>query len=133
MLPMHFQFAIILPLNKFFQSQRKNWVMAATAVASFLVHVVASWLLVVYFRFGVLGAAMALNISWGVSMALQVVYAVGGGCPVTWSGFSPSAFADLWGFVKLFRLESWYGMYGIQPILCVIRNAVACMSSFRTR
>jgi Na+-driven multidrug efflux pump len=39
--------------------------MAATAVASFLVHVVASWLLVVYFRFGVLGAAMALNISWG--------------------------------------------------------------------
>ncbi|XP_047092533.1 protein DETOXIFICATION 27-like [Lolium rigidum] len=101
MLPMHFLFAIILPLNKFFQSQRKNWVMAASAAVSFLVHVATSWLLVVYFRFGVMGAAMAFNVSWGVSMVLQLAYAVGGGCPETWSGFSPSAFVDLWGFVKL--------------------------------
>ncbi|CAM0951770.1 unnamed protein product [Alopecurus aequalis] len=101
MLPMHFQFAFILPLNKFLQSQGKNWVMAATSVVSFLVHIAASWLLVFYFRFGVHGAAMALNVSWGVSMALQLAYVVGGGCPVTWKGFSPLAFYDLWGFVKL--------------------------------
>ncbi|KAM0888774.1 hypothetical protein ACQ4PT_028140 [Festuca glaucescens] len=65
--------------------------MAASAAVSFLMHVATSCLLVVYFRFGVLGAAMAFNLA----------YAVGGGCPETWSGFSPSAFVDLWGFVKL--------------------------------
>jgi MATE family multidrug resistance protein len=127
MLPMHFQFAIILPLNKFFQSQRKNWVMAATAVASLVVHVTASWLLVVYFRFGVLGAAMAFNISWGVSMALQLMHAIGGGCPVTWSGFSPSALVDLWGFVKLSVSSGvmvWY-VWDSTYNLCFTRNTVA--------
>ncbi|EMS51644.1 Protein TRANSPARENT TESTA 12 [Triticum urartu] len=87
--------------GRFLQSQGKNWVMAATALASFPVHVATTWLLVVRFRFGVHGAAMALNVSWGLSLVVQLAYVVGGGCPLTWTGFSRLAFADLSGFIKL--------------------------------
>lgn len=137
MLPMHFLFALLLPINKFLQSQGKNWVMAATALASFPVHVAATWLLVVRFRFGVLGAAMALNVSWGLSVVVQLAYVVGGGCPLTWTGFSPLAFADLCGFIKL-SLSSgvmvWYVWVHHQYIL-LATNAGAlqgpsCMSSY---
>ncbi|KAL5201547.1 hypothetical protein ABZP36_035901 [Zizania latifolia] len=115
MLPLHFLYVVLLPLGKFLQSQRKNGITAATAAAAFPVHVAASWLLVSRFRLGVFGAAVALNVSWGLVVVLQLAYVVGGGCPVTWTGFSPLAFVDLWGFVKLsvssgvmVCLETWY-------------------------
>ncbi|KAG8057069.1 hypothetical protein GUJ93_ZPchr0002g24568 [Zizania palustris] len=115
MLPLHFMYAVLLPLNKFLQSQRKNWMMAATTAAVFPVHFAASWLLVSRFRLGVFGAAIALNVSLGLVVLLQLAYVVGGGCPVTWKGFSPLAFVDLCGFVKLsvssgvmVCLETWY-------------------------
>ncbi|CAD6224594.1 unnamed protein product [Miscanthus lutarioriparius] len=101
MLPLHFVYAIILPLNKFLQCQRKNWVAAVTTAAAFPVHVVATWLLVHYFRLGVFGAAMALTLSWALA--------------TTWRGFSASAFVDLKDFIKLSAasgvmlcLENWY-------------------------
>uniref|UniRef100_A0A0E0QSK3 Protein DETOXIFICATION n=1 Tax=Oryza rufipogon TaxID=4529 RepID=A0A0E0QSK3_ORYRU len=115
MLPSHFQYAVLLPLNKFLQSQRKNWVTVVTAAAAFPVHIAVSWLLVSRLRFGVLGAAMSLGVSGWLVTLLQLAYVVGGGCPVTWSGFSPLAFVDLWGFIKLsvssgvmVCLETWY-------------------------
>uniref|UniRef100_A0A0D3H7W2 Protein DETOXIFICATION n=1 Tax=Oryza barthii TaxID=65489 RepID=A0A0D3H7W2_9ORYZ len=115
MLPSHFQYAVLLPLNKFLQSQRKNWVTVVTAAAAFPVHIAVSWLLVSRLRFGVLGAAMSLGVSGWLVTLLQLAYVVGGGCPATWSGFSPLAFVDLWGFVKLsvssgvmVCLETWY-------------------------
>ncbi|GJM98548.1 hypothetical protein PR202_ga15572 [Eleusine coracana subsp. coracana] len=115
MLPLHFIYAILLPLNKFLQCQLKNWVTAVTTVAGFPVHVVATWLLVQHFRLGLFGAAMALNLSWALITGLQLAYAIGGGCPETWKGFSALAFVDLKDFVKLSAasgvmlcLESWY-------------------------
>ncbi|KAF8781107.1 hypothetical protein HU200_001084 [Digitaria exilis] len=101
MLPLHFVYAIILPLNKFLQCQRKNCVSAVTTAAVFPVHVAATWLLVRCFRLGVLGAAMALTVSWGLAAVGLLSYAFGGGCPETWRGFSASAFVDLKDFVKL--------------------------------
>ncbi|KAF8694721.1 hypothetical protein HU200_037807 [Digitaria exilis] len=105
MLPLHFVYAIILPLNKFLQCQRKNWVSA----------VAATWLLVRCFRLEVFGAAMALTVSWGLATVGLLSYAFGGGCPETWRGFSASAFVDLKDFVKLSAasgvmlcLENWY-------------------------
>uniref|UniRef100_A0A0A9GCC8 Protein DETOXIFICATION n=1 Tax=Arundo donax TaxID=35708 RepID=A0A0A9GCC8_ARUDO len=72
-------------------------------------------MLVQYFGLGVLGAAMAFNLSWAVFTALQLAYAIGGWCPETWSGLSASAFVDLTEFVKLSAssgvmvcLENWY-------------------------
>ncbi|WVZ65266.1 hypothetical protein U9M48_014661 [Paspalum notatum var. saurae] len=121
LLPLHFVYAVILPLNKFLQCQRKNWVSAVTTAAAFPVHVVATWLLVSYFRFGVFGAAMSLTLSWGLATVGLLSYTMGGGCPETWRGFSASAFVDLKDFVKLSMasgvmiwlvylgpLENWY-------------------------
>ncbi|KAF8694723.1 hypothetical protein HU200_037809 [Digitaria exilis] len=115
MLPMHFICAILLPLNKFLQCQLKNWVTAVTTVAAFPVHVAATWLLVQYFQLGVVGAAIANNSSWFVITGLQLAYALGGGCPETWKGFSALALVDLKDFVKLsvasgvmVCLETWY-------------------------
>ncbi|CAN6218006.1 unnamed protein product [Urochloa humidicola] len=115
MLPLHFTFPILMPLNKFLQCQLKNWVTAVTTVAALPVHVAATWLLVRYFELGVVGAAMAINISWALITGLQFAYAVGGGCPETWKGFSALAFVDLKDFVKLSAasgvmlcLDIWY-------------------------
>ncbi|KAG0544074.1 hypothetical protein BDA96_02G243600 [Sorghum bicolor] len=115
MLPLHFVYAIVLPLNKFLQCQRKNWVAAVTTAAAFPVHVVATWLLVRCFRLGVFGAAMALTLSWALATVGLLSYALGGGCPETWRGFSASAFVDLKDFIKLSAasgvmlcLENWY-------------------------
>ncbi|KAM3275893.1 hypothetical protein ACQJBY_044339 [Aegilops geniculata] len=115
LLPLHFMYAILLPLNKFLQCQRKNSVTAVTTVVAFPVHAAVTWLLVSYLRLGVIGAAIALNFSWALVVALQLAYAGGGGCPETWGGFSSLAFVDLWGFVKLSSasgvmlcLKSWY-------------------------
>ncbi|RCV12066.1 hypothetical protein SETIT_2G238700v2 [Setaria italica] len=107
MLPLHFVYAIILPLNKFLESQRKSWVAAVATAAAFPVHVAATWLLA--------AAAMAINLSWGLATVGLISYAFGGGSPETWRGFSASAFVDLNDFVKLSAasvvmicLENWY-------------------------
>lgn len=111
MLPLHFIYVILLPLNKFLQCQLKNWVTAVTTVAGFPVHVAATWLLVRYFGLGLFGAAMALNLSWALMTGMQLAYAVGGGCPDTWKGLSTLAFVDLKDFVKLSAASGvmlWY-------------------------
>lgn len=101
MLPSLFMYAILLPVNRFLQCQLKNWVNAVTTAIVFPVHIVVTWLLVQYFGLGVLGAAIGFNISWALFMVLQLAYAIGGGCPETWTGFSASAFVDLKEFVML--------------------------------
>ncbi|VAI18542.1 unnamed protein product [Triticum turgidum subsp. durum] len=111
LLPLHFMYAILLPLNKFLQCQRKNAVTAVTTAVAFPVHAAVTWLLVSYLGLGVVGAAIALNFSWALVVALQLAYAVGGGCPETWGGFSSLAFVDIWGFVKLSSASGvmlWY-------------------------
>ncbi|KAK3130296.1 hypothetical protein QOZ80_6BG0491470 [Eleusine coracana subsp. coracana] len=115
MLPSLFLYAILLPVNRFLQCQLKNWVTAVATAVVFPVHIVVTWLLVQYFELGVLGAAIAFNLSWTLFMVLQLAYALGGGCPETWTGFSASAFVDLKEFVMLSTssgvmvcLDNWY-------------------------
>ncbi|KAA8528322.1 hypothetical protein F0562_035677 [Nyssa sinensis] len=114
-IPMHFSFAFLFPIQRFFQSQLKAGVMAWVSLAAFLVHVFISWLFVSQFQLGVVGIAVALDISWWVLVFLSLGYAVCGGCPLTWTGFSMEAFSGLWEFVKLsvasgvmLCLENWY-------------------------
>lgn len=111
----HFMYAILLPVMTFLQCQLKNWVAAAAAAVTLAVHVAATWLLVNCIGLGIIGVAMAFNLSWAVFTALLLVYALCGGCPETWTGFSASAFADLKEFVMLSAssgvmvcLENWY-------------------------
>ncbi|KAA8538134.1 hypothetical protein F0562_027742 [Nyssa sinensis] len=114
-IPMHFSFAFLFPLQRFFQSQLKANVLAWVSLAAFLVHVLISWLFVYRLQLGVVGIAVALDVSWWFLVFLSMGYAVWGGCPLTWTGFSMEAFSGLWEFVKLSAasgvmlcLENWY-------------------------
>ena len=111
LIPLHFSFAFQFPLQRFLQSQLKNSVIAWVSLAGLLVNVLTSWLFVYVFDFGVVGAAVSLDISWWVLVFGLYGYAACGGCPLTWSGFSMEAFQGLWEFLKLSAASGvmlWY-------------------------
>ncbi|XP_015574571.1 protein DETOXIFICATION 33 isoform X2 [Ricinus communis] len=114
-LPQLFAFAINFPIQKFLQAQSRVWVMTIISVIALAFHVLLNWLLVTKLDHGLLGAAIAGNISWLVIVLAQIVYVVSGFFPEAWTGFSCSAFKSLAGFVKLslasavmLCLELWY-------------------------
>ncbi|CAK9169708.1 unnamed protein product [Ilex paraguariensis] len=114
-IPLHFCFAIQFPLQRFLQSQLKTAVIAWVSVGALVVHVVVSWLFVYGFKLGLVGAALTITFSWWIIAVALFCYAVLGGCPLTWAGFSMEAFSGLWEFVKLSAssgvmlcLENWY-------------------------
>ncbi|TVU05502.1 hypothetical protein EJB05_48668 [Eragrostis curvula] len=115
LLPQHFAMAMLLPLTRFLQSQLKNWVTAYTAGAGLALHVAVTYLLVHVVHLGFVGAVIAADMSWWLVVLGQFLYVVGGGCPLSWKGFSMEAFADFWEFIKLSSasgvmlcLENWY-------------------------
>ncbi|KAK8708307.1 hypothetical protein V6N13_059351 [Hibiscus sabdariffa] len=141
MIPLHFSFAFQFPLQRFLQSQLKTWVLAYVSLVGLGVNVVASWVLVYMLDWGVIGASIALDISrWVVVLGLYG-YAVFGGCPLSWTGYSMQAFNGLWDFLKLSSasgvmlcLENWYYrililMTGYLPNSTLAVDALAvCMS-----
>ncbi|XP_065630249.1 protein DETOXIFICATION 27-like [Quercus suber] len=115
LIPLHFSFAFQFPLHRFLQSQLKNIVIAWVSLVGLLVNVLTSWLFVYVLDFGLVGAALALDISWWVLVFGLYGYTAFGGCPLTWHGFSIEAFSGLWEFLKLSAasgvmlcLENWY-------------------------
>ncbi|GAV83242.1 LOW QUALITY PROTEIN: MatE domain-containing protein, partial [Cephalotus follicularis] len=115
MIPLHFSFAFQFPLQRFLQSQLKTQVLAWVSLVGLVINILTSWLFVDVFDFGVVGAAIALDISWWFLFFGLFGYTVFGGCPLTWTGFSLQAFSGLWEFVKLSAasgvmlcLENWY-------------------------
>ncbi|KAM7518536.1 hypothetical protein LguiB_017498 [Lonicera macranthoides] len=114
-IPQHMSFAFQCSLQRFLQSQLKTNAVAWITLVAFVVHVFISWLFVYPLGYGVVGAAVALDISWWVSVFGMFGYTVFGGCPETWTGLSIQAFSGLWEFVKLSAasgimlcLEFWY-------------------------
>ncbi|KAL3514228.1 hypothetical protein ACH5RR_026945 [Cinchona calisaya] len=114
-IPMHLGCVFQCSLQRFLLSQLKINAVAFISTVSLIIHVVISWLFVHYFQLGVIGATVALDISWWISVLGMFVYTVGGWCPLTWNGFSMEAFSGLWEFLKLsvaagimFCLEFWY-------------------------
>lgn len=111
LIPLHFSFAFQFPLQRFLQSQLKNQVIAWISLLSLGVNVFTSWLFVYALDFGVIGAAIALDVSWWVTAFGLLVYASCGWCPLTWTGFSMQAFSGLWEFFTLSAASGvmlWY-------------------------
>ncbi|KAL6297072.1 hypothetical protein ACE6H2_005214 [Prunus campanulata] len=115
LLPLHFSFAFQFPLQRFLQCQLKNIVIAWVSLVGLLVNALVSWLFIYVLDYGVVGAAIALDISWWFLVFGLYVYAACGWCPQTWTGFSMQAFSGLWEFTKLSAasgvmlcLENWY-------------------------
>ncbi|EYU45095.1 hypothetical protein MIMGU_mgv1a020279mg, partial [Erythranthe guttata] len=101
MIPQMFAYAVNFPIQKFLQSQRKLMEMAWISAGVLVVHTFFSWLLILKLRWGLAGAAVVLNSSWWLIVILQLVYIFYTKSDGAWTGFSWSAFRDLYGFVKL--------------------------------
>lgn len=101
LIPMHLSFPFQFTLQRFLQSQLKTAVIAWISVGALAVHVFVSWFFVYKLRVGIVGAALTLDFSWWLSVFGLYGYAVCGGCPYSWTGFSAQAFAGLWEFSKL--------------------------------
>ncbi|KAF8377464.1 hypothetical protein HHK36_030842 [Tetracentron sinense] len=117
MLPQLFAYALNFPIQKFLQAQRKVMVMAWVSVVVLVLHVLFSWLLILKLGWGLVGAAVTLNLSWWLIIFGQLFYIFLWKSDGAWTGFSSLAFSDLYGFVKLslasavmLCLEFWYLM-----------------------
>ncbi|KAK9165064.1 hypothetical protein Scep_000255 [Stephania cephalantha] len=115
--PQLFAYGFNFPLQKFLQAQSKVWTMAWIAGIALAFHILCSWLLIVQFKWGLVGAAISLNLSWWINVLGQFAYVAIGYCPGAWTGFSWSAFEALGGFAWLsiasavmMCLEFWYYM-----------------------
>lgn len=100
-LPLHFSYAIQFPLQRFLQSQLKNFVTLWTSLVVLVFHALISWIFVYVLDFGIVGAAVALDISWWLQCIMLLVFVTCGWCPLSWAGLSTEAFSGLWEFVKL--------------------------------
>ncbi|PIA55610.1 hypothetical protein AQUCO_00700133v1 [Aquilegia coerulea] len=114
-IPQLYAYALNFPIQKFFQSQSKVWVMTLISVVVLVFHVLLNWILLTKLGHGMIAAAIAGNISYWLINLSQMVYIVSGYFPDAWTGFSISAFKSLSGFVKLslasavmLCLEVWY-------------------------
>ncbi|KAK9136418.1 hypothetical protein Syun_015748 [Stephania yunnanensis] len=117
MLPQLFAYALNFPIQKFLQAQSKVMVMAYVAAIVLALHVVLSWLVILKLKWGLVGAAVSLNLSWWLVVFGQLIYILVWKSDGAWSGFSWLAFSDLFGFVKLslasavmLCLQFWYLM-----------------------
>ncbi|XP_074275389.1 protein DETOXIFICATION 33-like [Silene latifolia] len=112
-IPQLFAYAFNFPIQKFLQAQSKVWVMSVISVVVVGFHTFLNWLLV--FRYGLIGAAIAGNISWWIIVFAQMIYIVSGFFPESWTGLSFSALTSLFEFLKIslasalmLCLETWY-------------------------
>ncbi|GAB4837939.1 hypothetical protein Ancab_027467 [Ancistrocladus abbreviatus] len=114
-LPQLYAYAFSFPMQKFLQSQGKVWVATIISIATLGIHALLNWILVTRFGQGLLGAAIAGNVSWWLLVFAHAIYILSGFFPDAWNGFSLLAFKSLTGFIKLslasavmLCLELWY-------------------------
>ncbi|KAL9681318.1 hypothetical protein QQ045_013101 [Rhodiola kirilowii] len=116
LIPQIFAYAANFPIQKFLQAQSIFAPSAYISAGALALHLLLSWLLILKFHFGLLGASLVVSFSWWVGVIGQFVYIIcSNRCRHTWSGFSFKAFSGLWSFFKLslssavmLCLEIWY-------------------------
>lgn len=138
LIPMHLSFPFQFTLQRFLQSQLKTAVIAWISVGALALHVFVSWFFVYKLRVGIVGAALTLDFSWWVSVLGLYGYAVCGGCPHSWTGFSVHGFAGLWEFSKLsvasgvmlayvFSLSLSLSLCSLSHMFAIILNVFVCV------
>ncbi|XP_058779115.1 protein DETOXIFICATION 35-like [Vicia villosa] len=134
-IPYMFSYAINLPIKKFLQAQSKVNVIMYIAIMTLLIHNGLLYIFTHVFDWGIIGLAMASNITgWIFSVAL-VIYTIGW-CKEGWNGLSWMAFKELWEFAKLsigssvmICLEQWYSAC-IMLLAGHLDNPVIAIGSF---
>lgn len=135
-IPMLYNMVFGLTIQMYLQAQLKNLIVGCLSAASFVLHLLLSWILVYKLNWGVAGAMASLNVcSWAVVLG-EFVFIFGGWCPNTWKGFSLAAFYDLLPIIKLSMasglmlcLELWYN--AILVLLAgYMKNATIAISAF---
>ncbi|KAI5656002.1 hypothetical protein M9H77_24795 [Catharanthus roseus] len=114
-IPQLYAYALNFPIQKFLQAQSKLAVMTWVSGVVLVLHIFFNWFFIFKLGWGLIGAALTLDISWWLLVIGQLLYILIAKSDGAWSGFSWLAFQDLFGFVKLslasavmFCLESWY-------------------------
>ncbi|XVF30684.1 hypothetical protein REPUB_Repub16aG0079400 [Reevesia pubescens] len=135
-IPMLYYMVFGLTIQMYLQAQLKNLIVGCLSAASFVLHLLLSWILVYKLNLGVAGAMGSLNIcSWAMVLG-EFVFIFGGWCPNAWKGFSKAAFYDLLPIVKLsiasglmICLELWYS--AILVLLAgYMKNATIAIAAF---
>jgi MATE family multidrug resistance protein len=116
LIPQIFAYAANFPIQKFLQAQSIVAPSAIISAVTLVVHILATWVVVYYLGWGLLGASLVLSFSWWIVVVAQFVYILTSSrCKYTWTGFSMQAFSGLWIFLKLSTasgvmlcLETWY-------------------------
>lgn len=101
------QLCISMPVTEILAEPAETGVLVWTSLIALVIDVIISWVLVYEFEMGVIGAAIALDISWWVLVLAMLGFTVWGGCRQTWTGFSMQAFS---GLCELTRLSAAAGI-----------------------
>ncbi|KAH9771031.1 protein DETOXIFICATION 25 [Citrus sinensis] len=136
LIPFVYNFVFSLTIQMFLQAQLKNMIIGWLSTASFLLHVLMSWIFVSELDLGIAGAMGSLNISAWLNIIGLFVYIFCGWCPDTWKGFTSAAFTDILPVIKLsissgvmICLELWYN--SILVLLAgYMKNATVAISAF---
>ncbi|KAI4351682.1 hypothetical protein L6164_006018 [Bauhinia variegata] len=133
-IPRLFSLAINFPTQKFLQAQSKVMVLTWIGFVAILIHTLLLWLLIYVFGWGMIGGAVAFDVTSWVIVVAQVIYIMGW-CKEGWKGFSWLAFKDIWGFVRLslasavmLCLEVWY-MTSLIVLTGHLDNAIIAVDS----
>ncbi|KAJ8478165.1 hypothetical protein OPV22_021892 [Ensete ventricosum] len=116
LIPQIFAYAANFPIQKFLQAQSIVAPSAYISAATLVLHLLLSWVVVYKIGLGLLGASLALSLSWWIIVGAQFVYiASSSRCHFTWTGFTWQAFSGLPEFFRLsiasavmLCLEAWY-------------------------
>lgn len=136
LIPFVYNFVFSFTIQMYLQAQLKNMIIGWLSTATFLLHVLMSWIFVSELDLGIAGAMGSLNISAWLNIIGLFVYIFCGWCPDTWKGFTTAAFTDIFPVIKLsissgvmICLEFWYN--SILVLLAgYMKNATIAISAF---
>ncbi|PIA36106.1 hypothetical protein AQUCO_03400187v1 [Aquilegia coerulea] len=137
LIPQLYAYALSFPMQRFLQAQNIMNPLAYIAVTVFLLHFVLTWVVVVAFNYGLMGAALTLSFSWWLLVLITGVYIlVSPSCQKTWTGFSTNAFSGLWVYSKLalasifmLSFETWFSV-GLMLSAAYFADPTVSVASF---